>query len=65
MIDIFMDGVSLKEIQQKDKQLLRFINSEKDESITISVTDSELVNIYNRIKMRCETLNLIPIVNQN
>ena len=63
MFDIYVDDVSLKEIQQKDKQILKFVNAEKDESIMLVVTSSELVNMYNRIKMRCETLNLIPIVN--
>jgi len=63
MIDIYVDEVSLKEIQQKDKQILKFVNVDKDESVMLVVTNSELVNIYNRIKMRCETLNLIPIVN--
>lgn len=63
MIDIYVDDVSLKEIQQKDKQILKFVNAEKDESVMLVVTNSELVNMYNRIKMRCETLNLIHIVN--
>ena len=63
MIDIYVDEVSLKEIQQKDKQILKFVNVDKDESVMLVVTNSELVNMYNRIKMRCETLNLIPIVN--
>lgn len=65
MIDIYVDDVCLKEIQQKDKQVLKFVNAEKDESVMMVVTNDELVNMYNRIKMRCETLNLIPIVNQN
>ena len=65
MIDIYADDVCLKEIQQKEKQVLRFVNAEKDESINLVVTNDELANMYRRIKMRCETLNLIPIVNQN
>lgn len=65
MVDIYVDDICLKEILQQDKQVLKFINKDKDESIIIAVTDSELVNMYNRIKMRCETLNLIPIVNSN
>ena len=63
MIDIYVDDVCLKEIQQKDKQVLRFVNTEKNESVMLVVTNRELVNMYNRIKMRCETLKLIPIVN--
>lgn len=65
MIDIYVDDACLKEIQQKDKQVLKFVNAEKDESVMMVVTNDELVNMYNRIKTRCETLNLIPIVNQN
>ena len=63
MIDIYVDDVHLKEIQHKEKQVLKFVNAEKDERVMMVVTNDELVNMYNRIKMRCETLNLIPIVN--
>lgn len=63
MIDIYVDDVRLKEIQYKEKQVLKFVNAEKDESVMMVVTNDELVNMYDRIKMRCETLNLIPIIN--
>ncbi len=63
MIDIYVDDVRLKEIQHKEKQVLKFVNAKKDESVMMVVTNDELVNMYDRIKMRCETLNLIPIVN--
>lgn len=63
MIDIYVDDVCLKEIQYKEKQVLKFVNAEKDESVMMVVTNDELVNMYDRIKMRCETLNLIPIIN--
>jgi len=63
MIDLYADDVSLVDIQQKDKQVLKFVNKKKDETVFIPVTDEELVNIYNRVKMRCETMKLIPIRN--
>ena len=63
MIEIYVDDVRLKEIQYKEKQVLKFVNAEKDESVMMVVTNDELVNMYDRIKMRCETLNLIPIIN--
>lgn len=63
MFDLYADDVTLTDIQRKDKEILVFRNKAKDESIMIPVSNEELVNIYNRVQMRCETLNLIPIVN--
>lgn len=60
MIDLYVDDVSLTEIQDKhDQHILVFKNKDKDESVHIPVTDQELINILNRTRMRCETLELI------
>ena len=64
MVDLYVDDITLSDIQRKDKEILVFTNKEKDESIRIPVSNEELVNIFHRVRMRCETLNLIPVVNR-
>ncbi len=60
MVDLYIDDVSLNEIRVVgNKQELVFVNDKKDESLHIPVSNEELLNILNRVKMRCETLNLI------
>lgn len=59
MVDLYIDDVSLNEIRVVgNEQELLFSNS-KDESVHISVNNEELLNILNRVRMRCETLDLI------
>lgn len=59
MVDLYIDDVSLNEIRvASNEQELLFSNS-KDESIHIPVNNEELLNILNRVRMRCETLDLI------
>jgi len=61
---LYIDDVSLTEIQTKgNEQILMFRNKEKDETVAIPVSNTELLNIFQRVKMRCETLNLIPTTN--
>lgn len=60
MVDLYMDGMSLVRVYQKHgSQLLVFQNKEKDEMITIPINKEELLNIYHRIKIRCEALDLL------
>lgn len=64
MVDLYIDDVSLTEIQTKgNEQILMFRNKEKDKTVAIPVSNTELLNIFQRVKMRCETLNLIPTTN--
>ena len=64
MIDLYVDDMTLREIQiRQDQQVLMFANKDKDEALAVPVSDEELRNIYDRVKMRCETLGLIPITN--
>lgn len=64
MVDLYIDDISLTEIQTKgNEQTLIFRNKEKDETVAIPVSHAELLNIFQRAKMRCETLKLIPITN--
>ncbi len=65
MIDLYADNISLREIQVKrNEQILLFQNKEKDEIVALNISDAELLNILQKVKMRCETLNLMPITNQ-
>lgn len=59
MVDLYIDDVSLKEVRVVgNEQELLFSNS-KDESVHIPVSNEELLNILDRVRMRCETLDLI------
>lgn len=60
MIDFYADDMTLEKIEVKqNKQILIFRNKEKDETVALNVSDSELLNIALKTQMRCETLNLI------
>ena len=61
MIDIFIDDMTLTDIQRKDKEILVFRNKDKQESLIFPVSNEELLNIYQRVKMRCETLDLVKV----
>ncbi len=64
MIDLYIDDVSLTEIQDKyNRPILVFKNKKKDEAVYIPISNEELLNILSRVKMRCETLDLIYPVN--
>ena len=57
MVDIFIDDVSLERIQIKgDTMQLVFVNKEKDESLLIPVTEQELQNIFDKVKIRLDIL---------
>lgn len=61
MIDLYLDEMSLVRVEQKHgAQVLLFKNDAKDEALSIPVSNDELLNIYQRVKIRCETLELIP-----
>ena len=60
MIDLYIDDVTLKNIEQKHRsQILVFANEAKDEAVRIPVSEEELLNIYHRVRRRCETIELI------
>lgn len=66
MIDLYVDDVTLKKIEQKHaSQVLVFTNEAKDEAVRIPVSEEEFLNIYHRIRRRCETLELIHPQNIN
>lgn len=64
MIDVYMDELHLTDIKTNSdstgrRHVLRFRNKEKDESVSIPMTDDDLINIFLASKHRCETLDLI------
>ncbi len=64
MFDLYFEDFSLNKIQVKSsEQILMFNNKEKDETVALNVSNAELLNIFQKVKMRCETLNLIPCSN--
>lgn len=64
MVDIYGDNISLEKIQQTgNEQMLIFKNKEKDETLALLVSEDELLNIFQKVKMRCEILTLIPVTN--
>lgn len=61
MVDLYVDDVTLDKVEQKHgSQVLIFKNKAKDEMLSIPVSSEELLNVYHRVKIRCETLELIP-----
>jgi hypothetical protein len=58
MIDVYMDDIQLTSIQSKDKHDLRFAGL-NDVTLHLVLTSSELLNVLNLARMRCETCDLI------
>lgn len=57
MVDIFVDDVTLDRIQIKgDTQQLVFVNRDKDETVFIPVSEKELQNIFDKVKIRLDIL---------
>lgn len=64
MIDIYVDDVKCKSINTiKEGYVLHFVKG-KDEEITVMLCEEDFVDLYYRIKRRCETQELIPIYNE-
>ncbi len=62
MFDLYVDNISLCKIQTKhNEQILMFQNKGNDETVAINVSNAELLNIFQQVKMRCENLDLITI----
>lgn len=60
VVDLYVDDVSLKKIESRHgSQVLIFQHNEKDETLSVPVSNEELLNIYQWVKIRCETLELI------
>lgn len=61
MIDIFFDDLKCESIKTiKEGYRLNFKN-DKQESLILILSEEDFIDLYGRIKRRCETQNLIPI----
>ena len=64
MIDIYVDDVTLKEIEHNPDGSFRldFINTEKDEHIHMIASRAEMLNILRNVGQRCETTDIVHTV---
>lgn len=63
MIDIYVDDVVCEKITDiKEGYRIDFKNK-KDEKLMLVLNEDGFVDLYNRLKRRCEVRNLIPIHN--
>ena len=61
MVDIYIDDVKCTEIHNiKEGYRIDFKNS-KDERLCLVLNEENFVELYRRMKRRCETQELIPI----
>lgn len=64
MIDIFVDDVKCESINTiKEGYVIHFKES-KEKEVSIVLTEENFVDLYHRIRRRCETKELIPIYNE-
>ena len=64
MIDIFVDDVKCESINTiKEGYVIHFKES-KEKEVSIVLTEENFVDLYHRIRRRCETQELIPIYNE-
>lgn len=64
MIDIYVDDVKCTGIHNiKEGYRIDFENS-KEEKLLLVLNEDSFVDLYERMKRRCETQNLIPIYNK-
>lgn len=57
MVDIFVDEVTLDRIQIKgDTQQLVFVNKGKDETVFVPVSEQELQNIFDKVRILLDIL---------
>ena len=64
MIDIYIDDVECTEIHNIKEGYRIDLKNSKDEGLCLVLNEDSFVDLYNRMKRRCETQNLIPIYNK-
>lgn len=64
MIDVFIDDVKCESINSiKEGYRINFKN-DKQESLELILTEKNFVDLYYRMKRRCETQGIVPIYNE-
>lgn len=61
MIDVFIDDVKCESINTVREGYRINIKNERQESLTLVLSEENFIDLYNRIKRRCETQGLVPI----
>lgn len=64
MIDIFIDDVRCESINTIKEGYVLHFKEGKEKEISIVLTEENFVDLYGRIKRRCETQGLVPIYNE-
>ena len=62
MVDLYLDDMRLTEIQSKDNHDLRFLDV-NEATLHLVLSSTELLNLLDRVRQRCETYDLIYPVN--
>ena len=64
MVDVYIDAVKCTEINDTKEWYRIDFKNDKDEGLILVLTEDNFIDLYNRMKRRCETRNLIPIYNK-
>ena len=64
MIDIYVDDVKCESIKTIKEGYVIYFKKGKNEQFTVVLSEENFVDLYGRIKRRCETQGLIPIYNE-
>lgn len=61
MVDIYVDDVKCTEINDIKEGYRIDLKNSKDENLILVLSEDNFVDLFYRMKRRCETRNLIPI----
>ena len=64
MIDIFIDDMKCESINTIKEGYVLHFKEGKEKEITIVLNEENFVDLYYRMKRRCETQELVPIYNE-
>ena len=64
MIDIYVDDVKCESINTIKEGYVIHFKKGKGEELSVVLTEKNFVDLYFRMKRRCETQELIPIYNE-
>jgi hypothetical protein len=64
VIDIYVDDVKCESINTIKEGYVIHLKKGKFEELTVMLSEENFVDLYHRMKRRCETQNLIPIYNE-
>ena len=64
MIDIYIDDMKCESINNIKEGYRINLKNNKQESLILVLSEESFIDLYHRIKRRCEVANLIPIYNE-